>query len=418
MTRAADTPRRRAALVLAIYGYQGLAAGLLGVALPNHFAALGLASAAQVGAHLALLGLPWALQPLWGPVVDRFGGSRLGRRRPWVLAAQAGALAALVPLLAGPAPGSLAALAPLVLAHGACACLLDTAADAWIIDRVPPGALGTVTALTRTGFAGGTAAGAAGFALLLPAVGVAGAAAALLAAGAALGSAPLLLREAAGNGTPPARGHAAAPGLRPLLAALGREAARPASLALLLFCAAQDFASAMFRVPLGVFLLQEEGWSAPALSAAQGALALGAGTLGALAVGWWTDRAGAARSLPLLLGAAAAAHALAAALLWAGLGAGPLALGLSTVTSALAFVALAPAVMRAAAGPVAASRFALYMAALNAGDVAGSAAGAPVAGLLGLAGTAALAGLVLLAGAVLARPMLRKLESARVQAGE
>jgi PAT family beta-lactamase induction signal transducer AmpG len=103
-------------VILAVYGYQGLVAGFAVTALPNWMAAQG-ASLAEVGAYLALTGLPWTVQPLWGPVVDRFGGSRLGARRAWVLAGLAGALACLAALpLAG---GSLHGIGLVLLAHNA-----------------------------------------------------------------------------------------------------------------------------------------------------------------------------------------------------------------------------------------------------------------------------------------------------------
>ena len=58
-----------------------------------------------------------------------------------------------------------------------------------------------------------------------------------------------------------------------------------------------------------------------------------------------------------------------------------MALSLSGITSALSFVALAPVVMQASRGAVTASRFALYMAALNLGDVLGAAVAGRAAGL-------------------------------------
>jgi hypothetical protein len=60
------------------------------------------------------------------------------------------------------------------------------------------------------------------------------------------------------------------------------------------------------------------------------------------------------------------------------------ALALSGVAPALFFVALAPGVMITSRGAAAATRFALFMAALNLGGVAGAAASGPVAGALGL----------------------------------
>jgi PAT family beta-lactamase induction signal transducer AmpG len=380
-------PRWRAALILAQYGQQGLVAGFAGTALPNHMAGHG-ASAVEIGAFLAMVGLPWVAQPLWGPVVDRWP------RRRSLLAGQAGALLALA-LLALLAPATLTGIGLVLLLHGMAASLMDTATDGLIMDAVPGDALGTATACTRIGFAGGGALGAALFSQVLPAFGVAGAGAMLLLACAGLAAAPVALAHAT---VPQAR-----PGtMRALFVALGRALAEPRTLVLLGYCWAQDFAGALFRVPLGVALVQGGGWSAEALSTLQASLALGAGTIGALLVGWWTDRAGPLRALQILLGAAAAAHLLSA---W--LGASPAALALSGVTSALSFVALAPAVMMASRGPVAASRFTLYMAALNLGDVSGSALAGPLVGVIGLGGSALVAGLLLAGLGALAAPMLR-----------
>jgi PAT family beta-lactamase induction signal transducer AmpG len=185
--------------------------------------------------------------------------------------------------------------------------------------------------------------------------------------------------------------------------ALGRALLERRTLILVGFCMAQDFAGALYRVPLGVSLLQgESAWSAEALSALQGTLTLGAGTAGALVVGWWTDRAGPERTLKLLLTAAAVSHFAAAVL-----GPGPAAMALSGVTSALSFVALAPAVMIASRGPIAATRFTLYMAALNLGDVAGAALAAPIVAIVGLTGCALLSCLILAGLAAVTPAMLR-----------
>jgi PAT family beta-lactamase induction signal transducer AmpG len=383
-----STPRPRVAFILALYAQQGLVAGFAVTALPNHLAAHG-ASAAEIGSYLAMVGLPWVAQPLWGPVADR-----VPRRRA-LLAAQLAALLALL-ALALLAPQSLPALGALLLLHGLAASLMDTATDGLIMDVVPTDALGTATACTRIGFAGGIAGGAALFALLIPRLGISGAAGILLGGCAVLALAPLLLAHG------PAR--PGAHSLRALMLALGASLREARTLVLLGFCMAQDFAGALYRVPLGVALLQGEGaWTPQALSALQGSMALGAGTLGALLVGWWTDRAGPGRALQALLGAAALSH-LAAALL----GPGAAAMALSGVTSALSFVALAPAVMIASRGPAAASRFTLYMAALNLGDVSGVALAAPLAGLVGLSGSA-LAACLLLAGLAALTPRMLRL---------
>ncbi|MBR0654642.1 MFS transporter [Plastoroseomonas arctica] len=379
------SPSWRLSLVATLYFYQGIVAGFALTALPNHAASLG-ASTAELGAYAAAIGLPWILQPLWGPVVDRFGGMRMGRRRFWVMTAMAGSLAAQSCLLwLGEArPGELSTIAAIFTLHSLCAALMDTATDAMIIDHTPTDQMGAATACTRAGLVSGIAVGAVVFAWVLPQAGLAQAAMVLLCLGLLAAIMPLLVREAPDDACLSLRRRTVATGSRigALVAELGRGMVRPVHLALLLFCLLQDFCGALFRLPLGVYLIQQEGWTAGALSTAQGMIGLASGTLGAWLVGRWTDRVGPARALGWLLGASAAAHVASGAVLGLSGGwAGPAALSLSGITSALSFVALAPAVMHASRGAVAASRFALYMAALNLGDVLGSAVAGPAAAL-------------------------------------
>ena len=75
----------RFSLFTLLYLYQGVVAGFALTALANHFAAAG-ASTTDVGRHLAIVGLPWVLQPLlWGPVIDRATPYRMGPRRYWLV---------------------------------------------------------------------------------------------------------------------------------------------------------------------------------------------------------------------------------------------------------------------------------------------------------------------------------------------
>ena len=181
-------------------------------------------------------------------------------------------------------------------------------------------------------------------------------------------------------------------------------------MALLALCAAAEFAVGAFGVRLAVEMVQAGGWDPATLSRLQGALALAAGTAGALAVGWWADRAGPVRALAALLALSAAAHLGAALLLLPGEASGTsaaCALALSVVAPALFFVALAPAVMLSSRGAAAATRFALYMASLNFGSVAGAAAAGPIGSLLTLWQTALAAALVFtVCAAAATRPRL------------
>ena len=411
-TTLLDRPAWRYALVFTLYGYQGLVAGFSLTALPNHLAQLGL-PVEEIGRHVALAGLPWTVQPLWGPVVDRVGHFRMGHRRAWILLALIVSLAALCGLLLVPDPAAGILVVSLLFAlHSAAAALMDTATDALVIDRVPPGDLGRANACTRAGFVTGMAAGAALFSALLPGLGFTGSVLVLIGLGALTGAMPLLVREAPGDAWLSLRrwpAATAAPGelsrtLR-TMRRLGLLLLRPQALRLLGLCFALNFAVAAFQVPFAVSMIREEGWDPAALSRVQGALALVSGTGGAFAVGLLADRLGALRVLAWLLALVAGLFALTAGLAAAGAAAalGPMVLGLTAVMPVLFFSALAPAVMRESRGAMAATRFAVFMAALNGGDVAGAAAAAAVSAALGAGGTALAAAAVFVAGTLLAR---------------
>ncbi|MBD0271984.1 MAG: MFS transporter [Acetobacteraceae bacterium] len=378
------------ALVFCVYAYQGLVAGFGVAALPNHHVGLG-ASAPEVAWHVALVGLPWVLQPAWGPLVDRYGDFRMGRRRFWALLALAGSIAVLLALAVSAASGDpvadppLGATTPFLAAHSALAALLDTALDGMVIDRMPREHLGRANAFTRAGFVTGTAAGTALFASVLPVGhGFQASVAALAVAGALAGALPALVREEAGDAwlslqrRPAGSGQRSAPFpglLRRLLAPMLRRQ----SLALVSFCLAVEATVAVVQLRTGLELIRKRGWDAEALSHWQAGFGLLSGTLGAFAVGWWSDRLGALRGLSAVLLAGAAAHAGLALLLAGGAGASaPAAAAMASALPVLIFVALAPTVMRASRGPGAATRFALFMAALNLGGVAGSAAAGEV----------------------------------------
>jgi len=399
------SPGWRFGLFTLLYLYQGLVAGFALTALANHFAAAG-ASTAEVGRHLALVGLPWVLQPLlWGPVIDRATPHPMGPRRHWLVLSLACAQASLAGLfLLGQAPGPTAVSAVLVL-HSLAASLADTATDRMIAGSVPAGELGRTSAATRAGFVIGSAAGAAIFAWLLAARGLPAAAGLLLALTTPLALAPVLVREAPGDRllalrrVPPSRapdrgrGLEAAAFARRLLAAFRtRDAA-----ILLALCFAIDFGLALFQVPFAVALVQVHGWEAGDLSRLQAGLALLGGTLGAAGLGAAVDRIGPRRALRALLVACAAAFGIAGALIGAGFAAtaGPVILGLASVVPALLYVALLPTVLLASrAGQASATQFQVYMAAMNLGDVLGSA-------LAGALATVAAPALVALAVAVL-----------------
>ena len=85
----ADSPRVRYVTGAMMYFAQGIPAGLLSIAIPAWLAVQGM-SAGDIASYLAVIVLPWAFKLVTGPLMDRFEFLPMGRRRPWVIGAQAG----------------------------------------------------------------------------------------------------------------------------------------------------------------------------------------------------------------------------------------------------------------------------------------------------------------------------------------
>lgn len=399
--------RWRYATFFSAYLYQGLVAGFSLTALANTYAGRGV-SASEVGFHFALAGIPWTVQPfLWGPLIDRVGP---GRRRALAVLAILGGDLALSGLLFLPGIEALALVGAVFFLHSLFGSLLDTVADRLIMDHVPAAELGRMSACTRIGFVVGTSLSGALFAWTLAAWDLRASVTLLLGLCLMATVLPVMVRETAGE---PLLGWSrtlpeAAPRLhrsfRRFLLRLASRFRRPAALRWLLLCFGIDFVLALFEVRFNVALVRDQGWDPVALSHLQAGLALVSGTVGALAIGIWSDKAEPWQALAWLLAGGAAAFGLASLLLATGQQAGSLVLGLVTVIPSLFVVAMVPALMRFSSRRAgAATEFETYMAVMNLGSVSGAWLSGLIAPVvpLGAVGLAVVA--VLLAGFWLVR---------------
>lgn len=132
--------RRKVGLLGALYFTQGLPFGFQAVAIPVYLRARGV-SLTDIGL-LGLLALPWALKPLWAPLVDRFGSRRIGRRRTWIIPAQLALVLACLGAAAAAASGSLNWLLTLVFGMNLCAAVQDVAVDGLALDLLSSHELG------------------------------------------------------------------------------------------------------------------------------------------------------------------------------------------------------------------------------------------------------------------------------------
>ena len=120
-----------------LYAAQGIPDGFVQIALKNHLIHLGVTTNA-VGNIVAMVSWPWSLKFLWGPVIDRYGYSPLGRRRPWILLAQVLMAITLLGMLFIPnISTNLRMLAFMVLLVNVFASLQDVSVDALAVDLLP-----------------------------------------------------------------------------------------------------------------------------------------------------------------------------------------------------------------------------------------------------------------------------------------
>ena len=150
-----------------LYVMQGIPSGFYLTALTNYFTAEGVRPDV-VGSFIAIIGLPWAFQFVWGPLIDRFQGSPMGRRKPWVVGAQLmTVLASCILLFVGNPVAQITTLAWLFCIRSVFAAIQDASVDAMAITVIPEDERGRVNAFMRAGFLIGTGIGTAVFAIIL-----------------------------------------------------------------------------------------------------------------------------------------------------------------------------------------------------------------------------------------------------------
>jgi PAT family beta-lactamase induction signal transducer AmpG len=132
-----SSPFLRVLTLCSLYVSQGLPQGFIHYALKNHLADPGF-STSDIGNVIAMISLPWAVKFLWGPVVDRFGIASMGKRRPWIIGAQA--MTVVVLLILATVPGldsNLRLLGLGILSVNIWTSLQDVCTDSLAVDIVP-----------------------------------------------------------------------------------------------------------------------------------------------------------------------------------------------------------------------------------------------------------------------------------------
>jgi PAT family beta-lactamase induction signal transducer AmpG len=127
----------RFAAIVILYFMQGVPLGLTLVAIPAWLAASG-ASPTAIGVFVGTAMLPWSLKLFNGLLMDRFTFKPMGRRRSWILIAQAMMAITLVALaVAAPSAAQVGLLAWFCFTLNICATFNDVAVDGMAVDLVP-----------------------------------------------------------------------------------------------------------------------------------------------------------------------------------------------------------------------------------------------------------------------------------------
>ena len=371
------------AMLCLLYAVQGMSDKFVRVGLKNYLVTQGVSTAA-IGGLIAAISWPWALKWVWGPILDRFSHSRMGRRRPWILLAGSGMCAMLalllgVELATGRVAASIRLLAVMVLSVNLFAAMLDVAVDATAIELLPEGRRGLANGLMRAAMAIGSFLGGQVLGLLLINRGLATAVAAEIGILLVILVAPLLLRERSGDAMvslrakPRAAESQASPhSARQVFAALARvmrigSVQRGAAFAFLSL-----MAHGVYLVVWPIFLRTGLGWTPESLVLLEGGWAVPFEIGGALLGGVLASRAGAKRATvvsTLLMAAVWLAHAVVPldqprllSLLYL----------LDLACYGLLSVSMASLFMAMACTPIAATQFSVFMALLNLSQGAGS----------------------------------------------
>ncbi len=120
-----------------LYIAQGLPLGFINFALPGWLAQNG-ASAAAIGALLAMANLPWTFKLAYGVVMDRWAFLAMGRRRPWIIAGQLGMIGTFAAMAAmSPGTTDIALVTAFAFALGMGSAIQDVAVDGLAADILP-----------------------------------------------------------------------------------------------------------------------------------------------------------------------------------------------------------------------------------------------------------------------------------------
>ena len=150
-----------------LYIMQGIPAGFALTTIANYLLGQHVASQ-KVGAFIAVFGIPWTFQFIWGPLIDRYQFSVIGHRKLWVILSQLVAIVASLGLLIIKDPlNEVSLMSALFFIYSIFASIEVASVDAMAIAIAPKDERGRLNGYMRGGFLLGSAFGAAGLSSIL-----------------------------------------------------------------------------------------------------------------------------------------------------------------------------------------------------------------------------------------------------------
>jgi PAT family beta-lactamase induction signal transducer AmpG len=165
-----STKRGRLAAFFFLYVAEGIPLGFTATAVATQMRRQGL-GVAEIGAFVGSLYLPWAFKWAFGPFVDVLSSERFGRRRMWIVIAQAMMIATLLVALPVDFTADVKLFTVLVLVHNVFAATQDVAIDALAVNVLDEGERGFANGLMFGGQNLGQAVGGSGALFLASYVG-------------------------------------------------------------------------------------------------------------------------------------------------------------------------------------------------------------------------------------------------------
>jgi len=385
-----DRPGFRLLTLCGLYFAQGLPYGFMFITLAAVLADVG-RTPGEIGSLLATVTLPWAFKWTAGPVIDRFGFAPMGRRRPWILAAQCGMILALVLLAAGPDPLEHDSwLAAGLFLMSACSALQDVSVDALAVDLLREEERGRVNGFMYGSSYMGNALGGAGMGTVVAVMGLRTGFVVIAIVVAVVMLAPLLLRARRGERLLPWTAGAAAPGapvpadsMRTVVNRLCRAFSLRSTLALAVVAVLLSIPSGFLTGFSTVLVVEELGWGAEKLATWSG-IATWAGLGGSIVGGLLADRVG-PRRMAILAGSGLALSYLVfadARDLWTADAFIIATMVWDALLSGALFVSIFALCMKVSWPLVAAPQFTAYMALLNLSRILGQGLTAQMEALL------------------------------------